>query len=164
MVKIIIVNDNDEIIGLKERGTLDKNDIYRVSALWIENSNGKILLAKRALTKKHHPGRWGPAVAGTNDVGESYKSNIIKKASEEIGLNNCEFKLGKKKRVSEDYNYFCQWYFLIVDKELDDFTIQKDEVEEIKWFDKDEFLRELKNNPKKFVDGFKDFDLDIKSQ
>ncbi len=53
---------------------------------------------------------------------------------------------------------------MIVDKELDDFTIQKDEVEEIKWFDKDEFLKELKNNPENFVDGFKDFNLDIKSR
>ena len=58
---IIIVDENDNIIGHKKRGTLDKKDIYRVSALWIQNPKGDILLAQRKFTKKHHPGRWGPA-------------------------------------------------------------------------------------------------------
>ena len=31
--KIIIVDENDEIIKHKERGTLNQSDIYRVSAL-----------------------------------------------------------------------------------------------------------------------------------
>ena len=157
MVKIIIVDENDDMIGTKERGTLESGDIYRVSALWVENSNGDILLAKRALTKKHHPRRWGPAVAGTNDVGESYKSNIIKEAEEEIGLKDCEFKLGKKKRVSGEYDYFCQWYFVVVDKNLDEFTIQKDEVVEIKWFKRDELLKKLNESPDKFVNALKGF-------
>lgn len=155
MVGIIIVNGDDEKIGVKERGTLKSKNIYRVSALWVENSNGDILLAKRALTKKHHPGKWGPAVAGTNDVGESYESNIIKETKEEIGLKDCKFKLGNKKRVSGEYNYFCQWYFIVVDKNLDEFIIQKNEVEEIKWFKRDELLRELKECPDKFVDGMR---------
>ncbi len=157
MVEIIIVNENDDMIGTKERGTLESGDIYRVLALWVEDSNGDILLAKRALTKKHHPGRWGPAVAGTNDVGESYKSNIIKEAEEEIGLKDCEFKLGKKKRVSGEYDYFCQWYFVVVDKNLDEFTIQKDEVVEIKWFKRDELLKKLNESPDKFVNALKGF-------
>ena len=50
--KIVIVNENDEIIGSKERGTLNQSDIYRVSALWIQNSKGEILLAQRSFNKK----------------------------------------------------------------------------------------------------------------
>jgi len=50
--KIIIVNKNDKIIGYKERGTLKSSDIYRVSSLWIQNSQGKILLAQRSFNKK----------------------------------------------------------------------------------------------------------------
>ena len=107
------------------------------------------------MIKKHHPGRWGPAVAGTNDVGENYESNIIKETEEEIGLKDCEFKLGKKKRVSGEYNYFCQWYFVIVDKNLEDFTIQEDEVEEIRWFGRDELLNELNKYPDRFVNALK---------
>ena len=75
--KIILVNENDEIIGYKERGTLDKEDIYRVSALWIQNSKGEILLAQRSFNKNNNPRKWGPAVAGTNDEGESYESKTF---------------------------------------------------------------------------------------
>ena len=88
-MKIQIVNTNDKVIGLKERKNLDyKNNIYRSSALWIINSKGKSLLAQRALTKKHHPGKWRPAVSGTIEKNETYDSNIIKESEEELGLKN----------------------------------------------------------------------------
>ena len=42
--RVVIVDKNDKIIGHKHRGTLNKEDIYRVSALWITNSQKEILL------------------------------------------------------------------------------------------------------------------------
>ncbi|MFA6422790.1 MAG: NUDIX domain-containing protein, partial [Candidatus Buchananbacteria bacterium] len=86
MAKIIIVNENDEAIGHKERNELDFSDIYRVSGLWITNLKGEILLAQRAFTKNHDPGKWGPAAAGTVEEGEDYETNILKEAEEELGL------------------------------------------------------------------------------
>lgn len=84
----VIVNENDEIIGHKLREEVDpKNDIYRVSALWVTNSAGDVLIAQRKLTKKHAPGKWEPAVAGTVEKGETDESNIYKEAQEEIGLS-----------------------------------------------------------------------------
>jgi 8-oxo-dGTP diphosphatase len=154
--KIMIVNDNDEIIEHKNRTSLEKSDIYRVSALWIKNSKGEVLLAKRHLNKKIHPGKWGPAVSGTNELGESYESNIIKEAKEEIGLKGYEFEKSKKTRRFKDYNFFCQWFTLEIDKELEEFTIQKDEVEEIKWFRKDELAKELEENSDGFLESIKD--------
>ena len=154
--KIIIVNENDKIIGHKKREALNQSDIYRVSALWIQDSKGDILLARRKLNKKNDPGKWGPAVAGTNDEGDSYKSNIIKEAEEEIGLRNHHFQKSVKIRYSGKHNYFCQWFRLIIDKKLEEFVIQKSEVEEIKWFKKGELLRELDDNPNNFLKLTKD--------
>jgi predicted kinase len=94
--RTIIVNDQDQIIGHKEPGTLLKEDIYRVSSLWVTNSKGDILLAQRKFTQKLDPGKWGPAVAGTVDEGETYESNIIKEAEEEIGLKDMRPALGPK--------------------------------------------------------------------
>jgi isopentenyldiphosphate isomerase len=130
--RVIIVNDQDEIIGHKERGTLVQADIYRVSALWVTNSAGDILLAQRKFTKKHHPGMWGPAVAGTNDEGESYESNIIKEAEEEIGLKDIKPNIGPKIRVASEHNHFTQYYTLTIDQAADDFVIEEDEVEQVK--------------------------------
>src|SRR3989338_6686941 len=85
--QIPIVNDRDVGIGYKFREEITKEDIYRVSALWVTNSQVMILLAKRALTKKNSPGEWGPAVSGTVDKGETYEGNIYREAEEELGLN-----------------------------------------------------------------------------
>ncbi len=78
--EISIVDENDNIITCKFRKCLTPKDIYRVSALWIKNSKGEILLAKRVLTKLHNPGKWGSAVEGTVPKGESYKETLIREA------------------------------------------------------------------------------------
>ncbi len=156
-MKIVIVDENDKIIDYKERESLKEGEIYRVSALWIKNSKGEILLARRHRSKSHHPGRWGPAVAGTVDEGETYEENIIKEAEEELGLKNIKLQIGPKTKTEGEYNHFTQWYTLVVDKEINEFTIQEDEVEELKWFSKEELLRELDSTPNEFLPTMKKY-------
>jgi len=162
MEKIIIVNEQDEIIGNKERGTLTEDDIYRVSALWIENDKGQVLLARRAFTKKKDPGMWGPAVAGTVDKGETYELNIIKEANEELGLQNIKLNKGIKDRVKHPHNHFTQWFFLKLDQPLECFTIDKKEVAEIKWFDKEELDKLIKENSPELIPSLKLFVKSLK--
>lgn len=126
--KIIVVNDKDEVIGHRNRGEALKGDIYRASALWIENSKGQVLLAQRGFSKRNDPGKWGPAVAGTIDRGETYESNVYKEAQEEIWLEGVPFSKSEKIRYSKRDNFFCQWFRVTVDRELDSFAIQKEEV------------------------------------
>ncbi len=152
--RITIVNNQDKIIGHKERGTLAQEDIYRVSALWITNSKGDILLAQRQLGKRHHPGKWGPAVAGTVDEGESYEENIIKEAEEEIGLKNIKPQKSIKQRVTlatGDHNHFTQWYTLIVDRAAEDFVLQEEEVRQVKWLSKQALQAELREHPERYL-------------
>jgi isopentenyldiphosphate isomerase len=151
--RIVIVNDQDELIGHKERGTIIKADIYRASALWVTNSRGDILLAQRQLGKRHDPGKWGPAVAGTVDEGESYEDNIIKEAEEEIGLKDIKPVFGPKRHINDEYNYFCQWYTLTIDKPAEDFIIQEEEVQQVRWFTRSEIEKELRKHPEKYLKG-----------
>lgn len=153
--KIIIVDEKDKIIGFKVRNHIKRLDIYRVSGLWITNENGDILLAKRAFTKSHDPGKFGPAVAGTVEDKETYKSNIIKEAKEELGLKNILIKKGRKVRMVGKHNYFCQWYSTIINKDLKKLKIKKDEVAEIKWITKKDLLKEINLHPRKFIRNMK---------
>ena len=153
--KIVIVDENDNVIGYKNRDVMKQADIYRVSALWVTNSKGDSLLARRALSKSHDPGKWGPAVAGTVEEGEGYELNIHKEAKEEIGLKSIAPQIGPKERISQEYNYFVQWYFVKIDNPNKEFVLNKDEVEEIKWFSKEELKREIQVNPDKFLTGAK---------
>ena len=133
-MRIPIVDENDNIIEYRERDNRDVNAIYRVSSLWITNSKGEILLARRAWTKTHDPGKWGPAVAGTVEEGETYEENVIKETEEELGLQNIKPILGKKLRKRTKWNYFTQQFNIILDKDISEFKIQENEVAEIKWF------------------------------
>ena len=149
---IPMVNERDEIIGYKPSDDVTKGEIYRVSALWVTNSNGDILLAQRGLHESHDPGRWGPAVAGTVEKDESYYENVLKEAGEEIGLTGTRLTKAKKQRVSEKYDYFTQWYTAMVDTPAEEFNIQKEELEQVRWFGREELARELRDHPERYLD------------
>jgi|TARA_Y100000034_G_scaffold35512_2_gene43539 isopentenyldiphosphate isomerase len=155
-MKIQIVNTNDEIIGLKDCGNLDyKKDIYRASALWITNSKGKILLARRSYSKKQNPGKWGPAVAGIIEDGETYGSNITKEAEEELGLKKIKPKKSIKRLEKGEYKHFTQWFILKSDLKLEDLKVNKEEVAEVKWFTKKEVLKLIETNSDEVLKGIK---------
>ncbi|MFA6467225.1 MAG: NUDIX domain-containing protein [Patescibacteria group bacterium] len=154
---IIVVDEEDNIIGHKDRYKLSPDDIYRVSALWLTNSKGDILLAQRSFDKKHHPGKWGPAVAGTVKIGQSYDDNIIQETAEEIGLKDINLIKSFKKFNSGAYYHFTQWYTLVIDKDIKDFIIDSAEVASIKWFTKAEIRQKLKEDPDFFIPYLKDY-------
>lgn len=77
-----IVDGNDKVIGKKLRSEITKNDIYRVSSLWIFNKNKELLIAQRPMWKKNDPGKWSESVVGTLEDGETYESNLVKEAKE----------------------------------------------------------------------------------
>lgn len=149
--KIIIVNAKDKVIGYKDKDEVTSSDIYRVSSLWIQNSKEETLFARRAYTKNHDPGRWGSAVDGTVEKGETYYSNIIKEGEEELGLRNIRPKKAHKERFTSKWNYFCQWYFLKLDKSIDEFRVYNKEVAEVRWFSKDALIEDLKRHSEEFV-------------
>lgn len=154
--KIVIVDEEDNIIGNKPREEVDKESLrYRVTGLWLKNSKGESLLARRAYIKTHYPGRWGPAASGTVDEGETYEVNMVKEAEEELGLKNINLIKGPNIKISGKYNHFTQWFVLTIDKPANEFKIQKDEVVEVKWFSEKELRQELKDNSKEFVKNMK---------
>jgi len=155
--KIIIVDEDDQIIGHKNRDEITSGDIYRSSSLWIINRQGEILLAQRALSKDHGPGMWGPAVEGTIERGETYESNMIKETGEELGLLNVKPIEKDKIRVAGKWNHFCQRFLLVLDRNAKDFAIDKAEVEQVRWFSKEELSAKMKENPRMFVASMEPF-------
>ena len=150
MAKIPVVNEQDEIIGYKERKDRNTLEITRITALWLWNEKGEVLLAQRAFSKSINPGLWGPAVAGTVEEGETYESNIIKEAEEEIGLKNLKPIFDQKLRRTTQHAYFVQWFTATTDSSYQ-LIKQDSEVEAFKWFSKDELMNLLKTKPEMFL-------------
>ncbi len=151
-MKIQIVDGQDRLVGVKERSEIDrKTDIYRVSALWLTNTKGQTLLAQRASTKREDPSKWGPAVMGTVEQGETYESNIYKEAKEEVGLEGVRFTKGVKMYFTYPGNHFDQWYFATLDRDISGFVRQPAEVDALEWVDIERLKKELKTNPDKYI-------------
>jgi isopentenyl-diphosphate delta-isomerase len=152
-MKIPIVDENDNIIEYRERNMVDANSIYRVSALWITDTEGKILLARRAFSKKHDPGKWGPAVAGTVEENETYEDNIVKEAFEEIGLKNIKLITGRKLLKRTKWTYFVQEFSLVLPAGFNNFNVDTEEVAELEWFSPKQLNEQLERSPDDFLTG-----------
>ncbi len=150
--KSVLVDKHDNVIGYKFRDEIDySNDIYRSTGIWITNSKGQVLIAKRSQAKKNDPGKWGPAAAGTVEEGETYEEDATKEAAEELGLKNISLSKGPKQYFDKPRRQFYQWFLALIDKPADEFVIQKEEVERVEWIDRDELVRDQKEHPEKYI-------------
>jgi isopentenyldiphosphate isomerase len=151
MAKIVIVDENDNMIGIKEKSEVNPTDIGRVTGLWVVNSKNEVLISKRNMTKKFSPGCWEPAVAGTVEEGESYEDNMYKEAEEELGITGVVFQKWTKLRISSDHEYFVQIYKATLDWEINRFKPEMQEFDEIKWIDFDELAKDVDAHPEKYT-------------
>ena len=150
---IIIVDEDDAIIGYKRRDLITYNDIYRVSGLWLTDAKtGDVLIAQRKWTKKNDPGKWSAAAAGTNDKGETYEQNILKEAREELGLTDLQLRLGPKQFVDDsEHQFFCQLFVASIDKEQTTITMQAEELEAVRWIPVATLIQDVQHHPDRYV-------------
>lgn len=152
-MNIPVVDENDEIVGYKDRADIDPAvDIIRSASLWITNRNGDILLAQRKFTKRNNPGKWSEAVGGTVEGDDSYELTMLREAQEEIGFSVKNYHLGPKQYVDSPTRYFVQWYTVTVDSPIELFKPQDEEVEQLAWVSKTQFIQELRETPEKYID------------
>ena len=134
-----------EYLGVKTREEChDKNaDFYHKPAwTWVYNSKGEVLVQKRASGKKMFPNYWDMSCAGHVDAGETTIAGVIREAKEEIGIDveekDCRFMF---EYIEDRVREIGQVYFIKVDKEINEFIIQKEEVSEIKWLNLEDFKK-----------------------
>ena len=111
--------------------------------IWLFTADQKILLQKRALTKKVFPGLWDISVAGHIATRESVLSSAKREVLEEIGLKLQDsdlIKIGtrvhqvKHKNGIQD-NEHHHVFIAELKVPISDLKIQKEEVADIKLFD-----------------------------
>lgn len=163
-MQIPVVNEQDEVLKYIDRKDVAPGDIIRITAIWITDGNGNVLMAQRSFSKKNSPGLWGPAVAGTVEEGETYEGNAYKELQEELGLEGVELKpLKKILYKSRTGSKFCYFYNIQIPQNTK-LQIQENEVEQVKWFSKEELKDLLITKPEDFVhamDLLKEFFLEI---
>lgn len=136
-----LVDEKDEIIGevKKSEANSDPKLIHREIRIVIFDSQNRILLQQRSFKKKKYPGYWA-LTAGHVLKGLAPRRAAHKELMEELGFD-LELKFLYKRLVSTDgERHFAYCY--IGKYSGQEIKIDSDEVEQVKFFTKDDFMRE----------------------
>ena len=139
-----IVDVENNIIGSATRTQCHGNPdlIHRTSHVVVFDQTGRILLQKRSINKDIQPGKWDTAVGGHLMPGESFEVAAIREMGEELGIPNTKqisflFEMKIRNLIeSENTAVFYTVY-------AGPFDIQKEEVQEIKFWSLDDLTVEI---------------------
>ena len=159
MVKLIIVNKNDEKIGLEDnlKCHLGKGILHRAFSVFVFNNKNQLLIQKRSKLKLLWPLYWSNTCCSHPLDGELYEESGKKRLKEEMGFS-CFLKIITK------FYYQASYKNIGSENEIDTILIGKyngtikpnsKEVADYKWIDIDELQKDIKKNPSKYTPWFK---------
>lgn len=155
---IQIVDEHDQPIEASTMDDAQKNGkIHRIVRVIVEDSDGNILLQKRAKTMTLYPGRWDCSAAGHVDQGEDYLAAATRELAEEVGITDTELnELGYYRThgffEGRRLNRFNKAYKTVIPSGAK-LNLQADEVAATKWFAPEEFKRLASQQPDQVTDG-----------
>ena len=142
-----LYDENKELTGetIYKGQDVPKGRYYITVVVFIQNSKNEFLIQKRV---KKKDGKW--ATTGGHPVsGETSKQGIITEIKEELGVDIVKenIKLFKTIKTEDD---FVDIYYLKEDIDIKKIKIQKEEVEEVQWFDLEETYQQCRQHRDKF--------------
>ena len=153
-----VLNENGEFTNqIETREECHNKGLWHkaVVVFIISMDNKKVLLQQRSSNKKLWPNLWDITAGGHVLSGEFGYQTVIRETKEEIGVditkNDLEFIGGtRSENISGNIinRHFNEFYIVHKDVDIDDIILQEDEVQDIKWFDKEEVIKRIKNNYK----------------
>lgn len=160
-----ILDENGNKIGVEERKVVHEKGLWHVHVgAWIMNQEGELLLQQRSGTKKVNPYKW-TRTGGHVDSGETPIEGIQREVEEEIGvkISKDDFELmGIEKMekinphigiINRNYVYS---YFALVHYKLEDYTMQEEEVCNLKYMSIEEIEEARKKQDENYTFPFWD--------
>lgn len=134
---------------------------HGISAVGLINNKGELLLQKRVKTKKLEPDKWDLSGAGHIDINESPEEAAVRETYEELGIRFDKKDLIfvntflVKLKINDDININHYTYLYIIKKDINinDIIINKKEISDIRYVNKEEYNYLLNSN--KTVEGIK---------
>ena len=144
-------NPINEIIEKDE--PIPAGKYYTTVIVFIQNLNGQFLLQQRSAQKG---GQWA-TTGGHPKAGENSIEGLCSEIQEEIGLCVHENEPLLYKTIKTD-NDFVDLYYLKKDVDINSLVMQKEEVQNIKWFSKEEIENMINNQTffKWHIDPYRD--------
>ena len=150
-----VLKPNGEYAGkIETREKCHKEGLWhKAVTVFIINSKNQVLLQKRSPNKKMWPNTWDVTAGGHVLAGEFGFEAIIREAKEELGINLEKSDItfigsATSENIKGDIinKHFNEIY--IANKEIDEtkLKLQEEEVSEVKWVEKDEIIKRIKDN------------------
>jgi isopentenyl-diphosphate delta-isomerase len=137
-------------IGPKLESHTADTRLHLAFSCYVFNKDGKVLVTRRADTKKVWPGVWTNSVCGHPGPDEPFKTAILRRLHEELGMtaDNIRVMLPKYTYKTPPYkgiieHEFCPVFFADTDQEP---SPNPDEVAEYKWMEWDEFTKQASSD------------------
>ena len=156
--KVVLVDKNDNKLGLMPKMEAHlKGELHRAFSVIIFNTQGKILLQKRASTKYHTPNLWSNTCCSHQRDNEDNISAGKRRLYEEMGFITDLFNF-------DSFIYRVEFSNGLIEHENDHIMIgvfdgipkpNPNEVDEWKWIDIDVLVQDMKINPDQYTAWFK---------
>jgi isopentenyl-diphosphate Delta-isomerase len=156
--EVVLVDDNDNILGYKLRSELTVRDRWRICGAVVVDGIGNTMIAQRSAQKKHDPLHWGPGVAGTLCKGETYEQCVLRELHEELGIIDMPIKMihGSPIDAPDGNKRYCVWYTVVVPSGFVP-TLQEDEVATYRWLSIKELIDDININRSVYLNSVDDW-------
>ena len=132
---------------------------HRTSHVWVlrqKNGRLQVLLQKRSETKDSFPGCWDISSAGHIPAGSDFVRSALWELREELGVaaRPRDLRFCGQRRFRYEGSFYGQpfldnqvtnVYCLFLDREPEDFSIQKEELSCVRWFDLEDTLSAIRD-------------------
>ena len=151
-----ILDENGKITGkVESREVVHQKGLWHMHVgIWIMNEKGELLLQKRAETKKRNPNKWA-RTGGHADSGETPIVAMQRETEEEIGvkipINKIELLYKEKVRANEFNCHFVYNYCALVNYKIEEYTMQKEEVSDLKYITIEELEEKIRNKDENYT-------------
>ena len=139
-------------IDIGKQNSIPKGYYVSVTVVVIINDNNEILLQKRSRFKRSNPSKWG-ICGGKVNLGETTLDAVIRETLEEIGIVLDKKDLKILSIYTNEKAYFTV-YYVRKNVNITECKLQKEELEEIKFF-KIEELEYLDNEGLEWLEDLK---------
>jgi len=157
--KLILVDENDKILGYKNKDEAHDEDgiLHRAFSLFIFNENKELLLQKRSQQKKLWPLFWSNSVCSHPRKGEDYNTATQRRLKEELGIRtplNYLFRFQYQAKFGEEgsEHELCSVYIGKTDGKV---TANTNEIADWKFIDFEQLELEIDKKPEKFTPWLK---------
>lgn len=151
----LYTKDREKTGKTMERAAKTPEGLYHlVVHVCVFNSRGEMLLQRRQLTKFGWPGLWDVTASGSAIAGETSGDAAAREMREELGLV-LDFNSRRPALTIHFPEGFGDVYLIEQDIELDDLTLQTEEVMGVKWASEEEVVEMISRG--EFIPYCKDF-------